>query len=123
MVASVSLEQSQLIRVPPPLLARLGLRGYAPVEILLVLEDLPHALDPVRRLGGAVPADALDPRESQGEAAGMPLALLDRVERHLEDDLRAHRVQVPVPPRLDRQKQLRELVDLRIRHPAVGLAD
>src|ERR1039457_6409483 len=89
---------------------------------LLTLVDL---LDPVEGVDVCrlfVVPDPLDAREPQGVAAVVPVALLDAVEGHLEDDLRPHGH--PEPDLAHRQPldPDHHLLDLLVREPRVRLS-
>ncbi len=50
----------------------------------LILDHRLQCLDPVRFMRGLVPADAVDARETHGQARLVPLAGVDRIERDFE---------------------------------------
>src|SRR5262249_44122890 len=86
--------------------------------------DLDHARQAVRLLGGFVPADSFDARETQGVAAGVALRLLDLVAGDLQDDLWDDAADAAVD-QLQRavRENFRELRDLGVGDAAVGFAD
>src|SRR3954447_4096231 len=99
----------------------LGLGGVGGVGE--ALEDLPDAVEAVGVLRALVPADALDPGETQGEAAVVAIAPLDLIACDLQDDLRLDSINAPVLGAGELEEQIRELLDLLISHAAVRLAD
>src|SRR2546422_2223737 len=88
--------------------------------ILVDARNVFHGVDLVRRL---VVTDAFDPRKPQRITAGMPRAAGDGIERDLEDDRGLHKLHATTIHHRVRAKPRGQRGDLRIRQPAVGLAD
>src|SRR3989441_42615 len=89
----------------------------------LMLVDARNVFHSVDLAGRLVVTDAFDPRKPQRITAGMPRAAGDGIERDLEDDLGLHKFHATTIHHRVRAKPLGQRGDLRIRQPAVGLAD
>src|SRR2546428_550993 len=89
----------------------------------LMLVDARNVFQGVDFVGRLVATDAFDPRKPQRITAGMPRAAGDGIERNLEYDFGLHKFHATTIHHRVRAKPLGQRGDLRIRQPAVGLAD